>query len=81
MHFLDFTIFQCILLFLGFPGGSVVKNPSASAGNMGPIPGSGRPSGEGSGNLVQYSYLGNSADRGAWWATVYRVAKDSDTAE
>ena len=69
------------MLFLGFPGGSVVKNPSASAGDMGPIPGSGRPPGEGSGNLIQYSYLGNSADRGAWWATVYRVAKDSDTTE
>jgi len=38
----------------------------------------GRSSGEGNGNLPQYSCLGNPMDRGAWRATIYRVAKESD---
>ena len=44
-------------------------------------PGSGRFSGEGNGNPLQYSCLGNRKDRGAWWATVHRVVKESDTTE
>ena len=39
------------------------------------IPGSGRSPREGNGNPLQYSCLENSLDRGAWWATVHRVAK------
>ena len=58
----------------GFPGGSVVKNPPANAGDTGLIPESGRPSGEGNGNLLRCSRLGNPMNRGAWWATVCRVA-------
>ena len=50
-------------IFLGFPSGSVVKNPPANAGDVGLIPGSGRSSGEGSGNPLQYSCLGNPMDR------------------
>ena len=42
---------------------------------MGSIPGLGRSPGEGNGNLLQYSCLGNPMDRGAWWATVHGVAK------
>ena len=45
----------CPLTFLGFPGGSEVKNTPASAGNMDWIPGSGRAPGEGNGNAFQYS--------------------------
>ena len=41
---------------------------------------SGRSPGEGSGNSLQYSCLGN-MDRGAWWATVHRVAKELDKTE
>ena len=41
----------------GFPGGSVVENPPANAGDEGLIPGSGRSPGEGNGDLLQYSYL------------------------
>ena len=41
-------------------------------------PGSGRFPGEGNGNLLQYSCLGNPMDRGPWWATVHGVAKESD---
>ena len=48
----------------GFPGGSVIKNPSANAGDMDLIPWSGRSPGEGNGNPLQYSSLGNPMDRG-----------------
>ena len=60
-------------------GGSVVKNPPANTGDTGSIPGSGRSSGEGNGNPLQYSCLENPMDRGAWPATVRGVAKESDT--
>ena len=63
---------------LGFPGGSVVKNPPANAedtGDAGLIPGSGRSPGGGNSNPLQCSCLENPIDRGAWWATVHRVAK------
>ena len=53
----------------GFPRDSGVNNPPASAGDagdMGSIPGSGRSPGGGNGNLLQYSCLENSMDRGAW---------------
>ena len=56
----------------------MVKNPLAIAGNardMGLIPWLGRYPGVGIGNPLQYSWLENSMDRGAWQATVHRVAK------
>ena len=56
----------------------MVKNPPANIGDtkdMGSIPRSGRSPGVENGNLLQYSYLENSMDRGAWWATVHEVAK------
>ena len=59
----------------GIPGGSVVKNLPANAGDKGLIPGSGRSPGEGNGNSLQYSCLGNPLDRGAWWTAVHGVAK------
>ena len=67
-------------VFRGFPGGSVVKNSPADAGDEGSIPGSGRSPGEGNGNPPQHSCLGNPMDRGAWCATVHGVPKESDTA-
>ena len=63
---------------MGFPGGSVVKNPPANAGDMGLIPGLGRSPREGNGNPLQYSCLENPVDKGAWWATVHGVAKELD---
>ena len=63
---------------MGFPGGSVVKNLSANAGDMGSISGLGRAPGEGNGNPLQYSFLENPTDRGAWWDTVHGIAKESD---
>ena len=63
----------------GFPGGPLVKNPSANVGDMGSVPGLGRYPGEGNYNPVQYSCLGNPMDRRAWWATDHGVTKESDT--
>ena len=54
---------------MGFPYGSVVKNPPANAGDagdMGSIPGLGRSPGEGNGNPLQYSCWENPMDREAW---------------
>ena len=56
----------------------LVKNPPAIQEKLGSIPGSGGSPGEGNGNLLQYSCLGNPMDRGAWRATVCGVAKESD---
>ena len=63
---------------VGFPGGPVIKNPPDNVGDLGSIPGQGRSPGEGNGNPLQYSCLGNPTDRGAWWATVHGVARESD---
>ena len=57
------------------------KEPPASAGEAGSIPGAGRSPGEGHGNPLQYSLLGKPMDRGAWRVTVHGVAKESDTTE
>ena len=59
----------------GFPGGSAVKNPPSSAGDMGSIPRSERSPGEGNGNPLQYSCGGNPMDSGAWQALVHGVSK------
>ena len=61
-----------------FPGESLVRNLPANAGairDLGLIPGSGRSPGQGNGNLLQYSCLENPMDRGAWRATVHRIAE------
>ena len=58
----------------------MVKNLPANAGDVGLILGSGRSPGEGNGSLLQDSCLGDSMDRGAWWATVHGVAVRHDLA-
>ena len=61
-----------------FSCGALVKNPPANAGDerdTGSIPGSGRLSGVGNGNLLQYSCLRNSMHRLTWWAPVPEVLK------
>ena len=66
------------LILMGFPGGSGIKNLPANAGgarDVASIPGSGRSFRRGNGNPLQHSCLGNSVDRGAWWATVQGGAK------
>ena len=64
---------------MGFPDGTVVKNLHANVGDMGSIPRLGRFPGEGNGNPLEDSCLGNPMNRGAWRATVHGVAKESDT--
>ena len=63
---------------MGFPGGAVVKDPSANTGdarNTGLSPGSVRSPGVGNGTPLQYSCLENPMERGAWQAKVHGVAK------
>ena len=60
-----------------FPGGSGGKE---SAGDLGSIPELERSPGEGNGNPLQYSCLGNPTDRVPWWATVHRI-EESDVTE
>ena len=60
---------------LGFPGGSDGKESACNAGDLDSIPGLGKSLKEGNGNPLQYSFLENSMDRGAWWAIVNGVAK------
>ena len=57
------------------PGGSVVKNPPANAGELGLILGLGRSPGEGNVSPLQYSCLGNPMDGGVWMATIRAVPK------
>ena len=65
----------CIYTHRGFPGGSVVKNLLANAGDTGLIPESERSPGEGNDNPLQYSCLETPRDRAAWWTTVDMVSK------
>ena len=59
----------------------MVKTLPANAGDEEKIPGSGRSPGEGNGNSLLYSCIGNPMNRGAWLATFHRVRKKSDTTE
>ena len=71
----DFTF---TFLLAGFPGGSISKESACNTRDLGVIPGSGSFLGEGNGNPIQYSCLGNPMDIGVWWATVYGVTKELD---
>ena len=65
-------------LFKGFPSVTVVKNlpDNVEDTSSGSVPGSRRSPGEGNGNPLQYSFLENPMDRGAWQVTVYGVANN-----
>ena len=60
---------------IGFSDGSVCKESARNPGDAGLIPRWGRYPGGGHGNPLQYSYLENPIDRGAWQATVHRITK------
>ena len=60
---------------MDFPGGSVGKESAYNAGDPGSVPGLRRSPGEGNGNLLQYSCLGNLMDKAAWQATVHGIVK------
>ena len=66
----------CALSYTGLPQRLSSKESSCNAGDAGLIPGSRISPGEGNGNLLQYSCLEHSMDRGAWWAAVHGVAKN-----
>ena len=66
-----------LISLLGFPGGVVIKI-AGDTRNTGSIPVTPR---VGNDNSPQYSCLENSMDRGAWWAPVHGVAKQSDRTE
>ena len=83
-HFYLFSSLPIDINIYGFPGGSMVEYLPANAeeaGDVDLIPGSGRSPGGGNGNPPQYSCLGDPMDRGAWQATMHRVAKESNTTE
>ena len=78
MIFSQYYFYHVIAIRLSFLGGSVVKNPPANVGDAGSIPGSGRFPGEGNGNPLQYSYLGNQGQRSlAGWSPGWS-RKESD---
>ena len=76
---LDFSFYEYEHGFFRLPRGlsdkEYSKESACTAGDIGLILGSGRFPGEGNGNPLQYSSLGNPMDGGAWWATVHGVAK------
>ena len=64
----------CVSMYIyimDFPGSSDSKASAYNVGDLGSIPGPGRSPGEGNDNPLQYSYLENPMDRGAWWTTVH----------
>ena len=78
MHLASFVYHY---VYEGFLGGSVEMSLPANVGDTGSLPGSGRSPREGTGNLLQYSCLGNPMDRGAWQAYSHWGHKESDVTE
>ena len=73
--FLIFLYCAYLLFILDLSYSSNSKESACSAGDLSSIPGSERSSGEGNGNLLQYSWLENPMDREAWWSTVCGVTQ------
>ena len=72
---------ELVIASLVFPDGLGIKNLPANAGDVSLIPGWGKSSGEGNGNPLQCSYLGNPMDQGAWGDTVHGVTRELDTTQ
>ena len=79
--FLDKVLSISLTQVIDFPGGSVVKNTPANAGDAASNPGSERSPGEENVNPLQYSWLGSPMDRGAWQATVHGFTKELDVTQ
>ena len=75
MNICIYSLYIYTHIYIGFPGGLVVKNSPANEGDTGSIPGSGSSLGVGHVNPIQYSCLGIPMDREAWWPTVLGIAK------
>ena len=73
------TVSSLVMSKYGLPWWLSSKESTCNVGVAGSVPGLGRSPGEGNGNLLQYSCLENPMSRGAWWATVHGVTKESDT--
>ena len=73
LSILHTNIYLCVCIYWTFLGGSVVNNPPTNARDMGLMPGLGRSPGEGNGNPLQYSCMGNPMDRGTRQATVHGI--------
>ena len=71
--------YQAFLILLGLLGGPDSKEPVCSTGDPGSVPELGRSPADGKRNTLQYSFLENSMDRGAWWATVHGVSVTNTT--
>ena len=74
----EYSSYSDVDTYLVFHGTSDGKESACNEGNLDLIPGLGRFPGEENGNTLQNSCLGNPMDRGAWWATVHGVTKESD---
>ena len=72
-NLLQIAFYRGTSIHWSFPGGSDDKESACNAGDPGSVPGSRRSPEEGNGNPLQYSYLENSMDRGAWQATVHGI--------
>ena len=70
-----YILFNEVLHYIIFPGGSEVKAFASNVGDLGSIPGLGRSPGVGNGYALQYSCLEYLMDRGAWWATMHGFPK------
>ena len=78
LQHITYFIYMQGILNMGFPGGTLLKNPPANAGDTGDaglIPGSGRSPGVGKSNPLHNPCLENSMNRGAWQAMIHGVAK------
>ena len=73
-----YTNIICIIYKIGLPWWLSSKESACQAGEASLIPGLGRSPGEGNGNPLLYSSLGNPMDRGTWWAIVHGIAKELD---
>ena len=73
--------YKVLIFVIVFPGGSVLKNLPANAGDAGSVPGIGRSPGEGNGNSLQYSCLANPMDGGTWLGYSPWGREESDTTE
>ena len=78
---IDFLYFlkQILLEYFELPWGLSHKESICNAGHKGSISESGWSPEKGNGNPLWYSCLGNPRDKGAWWATLYEVPKESET--
>ena len=69
-------LYDKLHLFLTPTSMNLLDESTCNGEDLGSIPRSGRSPGEGNGNPLLYSCLGNTLDRGAWWATVHGAAKN-----